>query len=136
MSVSWVDFSLGAAATVTVIAFICTVGWRGIKGMARWFRKLNLFAEDFFGEPERPGVPRRPGLVERVTNTEEMLTRVVSMQEDTSKIVRLIWDETMPNHGSSQRDDIARIHEAVTGRKSPLYEAREKETAESKGMLF
>lgn len=94
---------------MTVSTFLLRNGWR-------FFRKANLFFEDFYGEKGRPGVPARPGVTER-------LTQIEYIQATQSDLIKKIWDEQMPNHGSSLRDDISRIHETVTGEKTPIAKA-------------
>lgn len=48
--------------------------------------------DDWYGEPERPGVPARPGVMERVSGIETRLNGVVH--------------ELHPNDGGSLRDAV------------------------------
>lgn len=64
----------------------------------RWvwpiLRRVGHLADDLLGEPARPGVQRRPGLVERVANIET---------------------ELRPNHGGSLRDAVDRVDRGLRG---------------------
>lgn len=64
-------------------------------------RKLANFIDDVVGEPERAGVPARPGLMQRVQRIEH---------------------ELFPNSGLSTRDAINRTEEAVKGIRVKLDE--------------
>lgn len=65
---------------------------------ARWAWKLLMrivrLLDDYFGEPEREGVPARPGVMVRLKSVEDSLVHVVT--------------ETSPNGGKSIRDMVDR----------------------------
>ena len=71
---------------VGVIVGAAVKGWKVIK-------RLNHFLDDVMGEEERPGVPARPGLMERVMRVEH---------------------ELFPNSGASLRDQTNRIESTIT----------------------
>jgi len=71
---------------------IVTVLWRVVRTAVKLARRLEQVADDFFGEEGRPGVPARPGLLERVTGMEDRLLRVEH--------------EMHPNDGGSLRDAV------------------------------
>ncbi|MGW0091378.1 hypothetical protein ACWDWS_20455 [Streptomyces sp. NPDC003328] len=73
---------MGAAAAV----------WRVVRAGLRFFRRVELFMDDWYGEPARPGVPGRPGVMERVSGIDDRLTGVEH--------------ELQPNIGSSLRDAV------------------------------
>lgn len=70
-------------------------------------RKLNHFVDDVVGEPDRPGVPGRPGLMVRVAHIEH---------------------EVKTNHGSSLKDAVKRIEEVQTEHGDKLAELHEQYT--------
>lgn len=80
---------LYAAAAVTAIAaaFGAVAKWI-VLPIVKLLREFRQFLEDWNGEPERPGVPARPGLLSRV---------------------RFIEAELRPNGGGSLRDAVNRI---------------------------
>jgi HAMP domain-containing protein len=83
----------GLVAALTVL--LKAAGW-----MLRTIRRLGDFLDDWNGEPARPGVPRRPGHLERLGNVESS--------------VRRIEEQMHNNGGSSLRDQVDLIAEAVT----------------------
>lgn len=53
---------VGVGAIVTIIAAVFTA----VRSGGRKAKKFDDFLEDWYGEPERPGVPARPGVMERL----------------------------------------------------------------------
>jgi len=82
----------GLVAALTVL--LKAVGW-----MLRTLHRLGDFLDDWNGEPARPGVPRRPGHLERLQNVESS--------------VRRIEEQMHNNGGSSLRDQVDTIAKAV-----------------------
>lgn len=87
-----VDAILLWGAVAAALAGLCTVVWRVVRWAVLLGRKVNTFIDDFYGEEARPGVPARPGLLERVGGVEETLAGVVH--------------ELHPNDGGSLRDAV------------------------------
>jgi tetrahydromethanopterin S-methyltransferase subunit G len=97
------------AAIVTAIT-ILTVG---IIKVTKFFKKTVHFFDDFLGEEERPGVPTRPGMSERISNMESCIKKVDSRLEDIEgKVVKINY-ELQPNSGMSIKDAINRIEKRV-----------------------
>ncbi|MFD0772657.1 hypothetical protein ACFQZ2_01830 [Streptomonospora algeriensis] len=69
-------------------------------------RRIGHFLDDVSGEPERPGVPARPGLMERVAAIEDRLGHVEH--------------EVQTNQGGSLKDAVRRteVHMAELCRRS------------------
>lgn len=61
-----VAWSLGIAAVCALLAMV----WRAMRALGRIANDIRRIAEDVFGTEARPGVPARPGLVERVSGLE------------------------------------------------------------------
>lgn len=80
----WEAFAVILGIGVLVAAGV--KGWKVIK-------RLNHFLDDVMGEEARPGVPARPGLMERVMRVEH---------------------ELFPNSGASLRDQTDRIESTIT----------------------
>lgn len=87
----------GGAATV--LAGVGTLLWRGARGAARFGRRVDELVDDWMGEQERPGVPGRPGVLERVSQIEARLGAVEH--------------ELYPNSGASLRDAVDRANERL-----------------------
>jgi hypothetical protein len=82
------------AAIATVAAVALTVlGWAG-RWVWRIMMRTSRFMDDYFGEPARPGVAERPGVMARLQRVEKIATDVRA--------------ETRPNGGHSLRDVVHR----------------------------
>lgn len=46
-----------------------------VMGIARTGKRLAHFLDDWFGEEARPGIPARPGVMERLERLEELANR-------------------------------------------------------------
>lgn len=77
------------------VAVIIKVG----KWMISTLKKINEFLEDWRGEDERPGYPRRKGVLERLVDLEHEMGKVVH--------------EVQPNSGNSLKDKVNRIGEHI-----------------------
>jgi hypothetical protein len=67
----------------------------GIFTVLRYGRRIMTMVEDFNGTKSRPGVPPRPGVMERLQGVETQMTTITA--------------EITPNHGGSMKDAISRI---------------------------
>ncbi|MFJ1787300.1 hypothetical protein ACIOML_23715 [Streptomyces anulatus] len=85
---------------ITIVAGVATVLWRVGLGMAATWQRLDQFIEDWYGEAARPGVPARPGVLERVTRMELRLGRMEH--------------ELHPNDGGSLRDAVYEANRRLT----------------------
>ena len=45
-------------------------------------------ANDFAGEPERPGVPAKPGIMERISKLEQLVAELSDKIDESNKHVR------------------------------------------------
>jgi hypothetical protein len=91
-------FDAAAVALIGGISYLIHVG-------RRVSRTSRVMFRDWEGEPARPGVKRRPGVMERIEAVEEGIAE--------------IRHEVKPNSGTSMRDSVARIHQATTGEPDP-----------------
>lgn len=86
------------AAFLSVIGIIC--------GFAVWLRPIlksvMLLLEDWNGTPARPGVARRPGVMERLDGIERQLS-------ETNYHIK-------PNHGMSSYDHQTKLLEEINGK--------------------
>lgn len=62
--------AIAASAVTLTGAVVGAGGWAA----RRMLRPLVQMAEDWTGEPERPGVDRRPGVMERLSRIEHAIT--------------------------------------------------------------
>lgn len=64
-----------------------------------WARKVSHLIDDFMGEPARPGVPHRPGIMERIANLDD---RVANLDDRVANVEY----QLSPNGGGSTRDEL------------------------------
>lgn len=84
--------------TLTAVLGAIVLLWRGLKKVSPWVKRVMLFLEDWFGEPERRDPvtgavidPGRPGVMARLQTVEHEVTT---------------------NHGGSMKDAVKRIETA------------------------
>lgn|SRR5574341_1680439 len=87
-----------AGALVLVGAAVAVI-IKAVKWMVSTLKKINEFLEDWRGEDERPGYPRRKGVLERLVDLEREMNKVVH--------------EVQPNSGNSLKDKVNRIEDHV-----------------------
>lgn len=90
------------AGVVLAIVSIISI----LAGFARWlyrqFKSLDALLDDWHGEPNRPGVPGRLGVMERLDNIE--------------KKVNAAAFNSRPNHGTSAFDEHTRLLKEILER--------------------
>lgn len=84
-------------AAAAVVAGGITVIWRATRSVRRLGHRVDNFIDDWHGTAPRPGVPARPGVMERLDRIEHH--------------VGLVAHEVRPNSGSSLRDAVDRVDE-------------------------
>ncbi|MFC3996431.1 hypothetical protein ACFOVU_10920 [Nocardiopsis sediminis] len=67
---------IGAAAVVTAVGVLARPVWRTAGFLVSLLRKAGRFLDDWAGEPERPGVEARPGVMERLRTLEQSVAEV------------------------------------------------------------
>lgn len=75
------------------IALVLAGAWRLFRSIRRVAVRIDEFMDDWAGQPARPGVHRRPGVMERLERIEH---------------------ELKPNSGESLRDAVNRIEAQVS----------------------
>ena len=83
---------------VAILLLVLAVAWVARK-VAPAALKIGHLVDDLVGEPERPGVPARPGLMERMEAV-----------ESKAEIIR---HEMFPNSGKSLRDKLDQTSDVV-----------------------
>lgn len=76
---------VGLVAALTSLGWVVRRGWKAA-------RRFSRFLDDFFGEPDREGVPGKPGV----------LARLVTVESDVSGVLH----EVTPNGGASAHDHL------------------------------
>jgi hypothetical protein len=126
---------------LTGITLADVLTWAGVAGAIfaafKWVipfaRKVSHFIDDVAGEPERPGVPARPGLMERVTTIETtqeeqsvVLAAVERKQAEHSDTLATVSHEVTTNHGSSLKDSTKRLEGRVDDMEQKLTDLHDK----------
>jgi hypothetical protein len=91
----WFGWIIAAAALIAAL----TVIFKAVRVVLSWGRRVNDFFEDWGGQPARPGVPARLGVMSRL---EDMNDRLANVEH-----------ELHPNSGTSLRDAVDQIHGAT-----------------------
>lgn len=86
------DVFLLWATVATVVISLGTGLWRFVRAAVRIAKRVTIFLDDWYGEEARPGVPARPGVLERVRGIESRIQGV--------------HHELQPNSGASLRDAV------------------------------
>lgn len=111
---------IAGTAGVAVAAYILIRRiWTATRNLARGLRRLVHFADDWFGEPERDGVPARPGVMERMSAIESAGADTRADVRGLLERVERVEHELRPNSGLSLRDAVDRVENAVADRLEP-----------------
>ena len=73
---------------VVILGVLVTLAIRLNKLVYPVWHKLEQMANDFAGEPERPGVPAKPGIMERIAKLEQLVAELSDKIDESTKHVR------------------------------------------------
>ena len=73
---------------VVILGVLVTLAIRINKLVYPVWHKLEQMANDFAGEPERPGVPAKPGIMERIAKLEQLVAELSDKIDESTKHVR------------------------------------------------
>ena len=73
---------------VVILGVFVTLAIRINKLVYPVWHKLEQMANDFAGEPERPGVPAKPGIMERISKLEQLVEELSDKIDESTKHVR------------------------------------------------
>ena len=73
---------------VVILGVLVTLAIRINKLIYLVWHKLEQMANDFAGEPERPGVPAKPGIMERISKLEQLVEELSDKIDESNKHVR------------------------------------------------
>ena len=111
---------------VVAVAGSALTGWvawvKGVSPAVRWISSVKDKMDDLYGEAERPGVPARPGMMERLAETDLAVAEIKAaipgltsaLQEiqvrdaERAEAIRIIQYHVQPNHGNSAYDAMGR----------------------------
>lgn len=93
------DTVLVWGGAITILGGVAAVLWRAASGGIRMASRMDQFMDDWYGEESRPGMPARPGVLERVSAIEDRLIRVEH--------------ELYPNSGRSLRDAVDQANDRL-----------------------
>ncbi|WP_284576871.1 hypothetical protein [Streptomyces sp. 2P-4] len=88
----WAGALAGVSGLVAVLV-------RFARAAARTWERVDQFVDDWYGQPERAGVPARPGVLERVARIEQELcpdeggSLRAAVDEANRRLARLCPDE-------------------------------------------
>ena len=73
---------------VVILGVLVTLAVRINKLVYPVWHKLEQMANDFAGEPERPGVPAKPGIMERIAKLDLFVLLLSYKIDESTKHVR------------------------------------------------
>lgn len=100
------DQALFWGGVVSLVLGIGTGVWRVVRVLVRIAKGVEQYLADWYGEPDRPGVPARPGVLVRLQKAEE---GIVGIGDRLGRLEH----EMQPNSGTSLRDAVDRVGEAL-----------------------
>lgn len=102
---AWVTDLIPLAPWLAAIAVLIWVGFK----VFPWLRKLMHFIDDVTGEPARPGVVARPGLMERFATVEVKQDEQGIALATQGAALAVVQHEVTTNHGSSLKDAVKKL---------------------------
>lgn len=102
-----------AAAALAAAGTVVALVWGGLKLYHNLLKRGSQFLDDWNGEPERPGVPARQGVMARLHNQDVILA-------DHSETLKHIMHEVNYNSGSTIKDAVHRIDNSLVEVKTQL----------------
>lgn len=100
---------IGSAAVLAALGVILGFG----RSLWRLARKINKTLDDWAGEPARPGVPERPGVMSRLASIETSTSAMHTQLGAVGRRLESVEHELHPNSGTSLRDAVNDIHGAT-----------------------
>jgi hypothetical protein len=98
-------FQAVMAGLAAVLASVVGV-WASARKLAKYLRPFRDFLSDWNGEPARPGVARKPPVMERLAALDEGQLHIIDR-------LRRVEAAQTPNGGGTMRDEIQQIKNAV-----------------------
>lgn len=102
---------------IVVAVFLGLIAWKYLRPPTKG---IEHFLEDWNGESARPGVPARPGMMQRVANieTSQIITATHQTKADAffekyGPIIDKLDHEMHPNSGSSLADAVNRTEASL-----------------------
>lgn len=113
----WQVVAVGASGLTAWVTWV-----KGVAPAFRWASSMKDTLDDLYGEAERPGVPARPGMMERLAETDLAVAEIKAaipgltsaLQEiqvrdaERAEAIRIIQYHVQPNHGNSAYDAMGR----------------------------
>lgn len=97
---------LDAVTIGDIVGLLAAIGaiWASIKWVRPALRAITNFLDDWNGEPERPGVPGRAGVLEQIADLRTDVDLAKALARDAAESSADAAFHSKPNHGSSSYD--------------------------------
>lgn len=96
------EYGAGIGGVIAILSG----AWWFVKKLHTFSKRFDDFIEDWHGEPARPGVPEKPGIMERLSNQDEALGEICNR-------LTVVEKEVSYNSGSTIKDTVHRIDGSV-----------------------
>lgn len=116
----WISDTISVSPVLGGIVFAIAIVLWAWKNLRPPTKGIEHFLEDWNGEPARPGVPPRLGMMQRVANIETSQSTAAGLQAKTDlwfekygPIIDKLDHEMHPNSGSSMADAVNRTEASL-----------------------
>lgn len=116
----WISDIISVSPVLGGFVLIVAVGAVAWKYLRPPTKGLNHFLEDWNGDAERPGVPERPGVMQRLQDIDDSQARTATHQSNNDAmwakygpLIDRLDHEMHPNSGSSLADAVNRTEAAL-----------------------
>jgi hypothetical protein len=104
---------LQAAGALLVIGGAIALAVKGVRVAIGLLLRIEEFLDDWRGAPGRPGVAERPGVMQRLVDSDARQTAMEARLGAMESALEEVRHEMVPNSGKSLKDQVTLLAEHV-----------------------